>query len=439
MIRNFAKQTCSIRIRDFGDNLRLTIEGLENGENRDGDWSTRIQYLRSGLQLLEQQAEIWNNCRQYVNQMGEAIDQLSRVSHGLRRGVLGTRMVPVAPLFSRFKRVVRDLSKERGKQVNLIIQGEKTELDKRMIDELGDPLTHLVRNSIDHGLETVEERRNGGKPEFGNIWLQANHRGNNIYIVVRDDGRGIDVEKIKTKLIVGKTLSEETAQALSREQALAYIWDAGFSTAAKVTDVSGRGVGMDVVKTRLTQLNGTVHVDSTPGQGTTFTIRLPLTLAIITSLLVRMRHVTFSLPIDDVREIVSIAPNDVTTVLGKRTFEVRGEFIPLLQIDDLFHWHSVEFGGQRTTQTDQSDSSNEKKEIVILNAAGKTIGLQVDELLGSQDLVIKSLSDNFSNIRGLSGASILGDGSVCLMLEVGTAIEMSTRSPQLAPEKESTN
>ena len=146
---------------------------------------------------MEQQAEIWNNCRHYVNQMGEAIDQLSRVSHGLRRGVLGTRMVPVAPLFNRFKRVVRDLSKERGKQVNLIIQGEKTELDKRMIDELGDPLIHLVRNSIDHGLETVEERRNGGKPEIGNIWLQANHRGNNIYIVVRDDGRGIDVEKIK--------------------------------------------------------------------------------------------------------------------------------------------------------------------------------------------------------------------------------------------------
>jgi two-component system, chemotaxis family, sensor kinase CheA len=421
------------RIRDFSDVLRRTIAALENGSDREGDRSSQVQQLRDGLQLLDEQSEIWNNGRQYFSQMDDAIDQLSRVSHGLRRGVLGTRMVPVAPLFNRFRRVVRDLSKERGKQVNLIIAGEKTELDKRMIDDLGDPLIHLVRNSIDHGLETVEERKLAGKPETGNVWLQATHRGNNIFIVVRDDGRGIDVEKIKKKLVDRQILSASVAQELSRDQAMDYIWHAGFSTASVVTDVSGRGVGMDVVKTRLNQMNGTIQVDSIPGQGTTFTIRLPLTLAIITSLMVRLRHATFALPIDDVREIVSIAPNDITVVLGKQTFEVRGEFIPLLQIDDIFHWHGIDYGNSGTRKKGHYSSPNKKQEVVILHAAGKTIGLQVDELLGSQDLVIKSLSDNFVSIRGLSGASILGDGSVCLMLEVGTVIDMAIRSPRLKP------
>jgi two-component system chemotaxis sensor kinase CheA len=201
-----------------------------------------------------------------------------------------------------------------------------------------------------------------------------------------------------------------------------------------VTDVSGRGVGMDVVKQRLGSLNGTIQIDSTPGQGTTFTIRLPLTLAIITSLLVRVRNTTFSLPIDDVREIVSIDRRDIVTVLGKQTFDVRGEFIPLRSVDDIFHWHGIDFDRDQATEVQQEATNEEQLQIVVLASAGKTIGLRVDELLGSQDLVIKSLSDNFINIRGLSGASILGDGSVCLMLEVGTVIDMavrSSRSPQI--------
>ena len=416
------------RIREFSDNLRLTISGMESAGGDESDWSKQILQLRSGLELLEEQTEIWNNGRDFVNQIGEAVDQLSRVSHGLRRGVLGTRMVPVAPLFNRFKRVVRDLSKERGKQVNLIIHGEKTELDKRMIDELGDPLVHLVRNAIDHGLETIEERVELGKPEFGTISLEANHRGNNIYILVRDDGRGINVEKIKSKLIDKRILSLSDADELTSEQALEYIWHAGFSTADEVTDVSGRGVGMDVVRQRLESLNGTMHVDSIPGEGTTFTIRLPLTLAIITSLLVRVRSTTFSVPIDDVREIVSIDRSDVVTVLGKQTFDVRGEFLPLRTVDDIFHWHGIDYDRNKATEMRQESTNEEALQIVVLASAGKTIGLRVDELLGSQDLVIKSLSDNFSNIRGLSGASILGDGTVCLMLEAGTIIDMAVRS-----------
>ncbi len=425
------------RIREFSDNLRLTIAGMEHAREQGADWSKQILQLRGGLDLLEEQSEIWNNSREYVNQMGEAVDQLSRVSQGLRRGVLGTRMVPVAPLFNRFKRVVRDLSKDRGKQVNLVIHGEKTELDKRMIDELGDPLVHLVRNSIDHGLETREQRVSLGKPETGTICLDASHRGNNIYIVVRDDGAGINEDKIKSKLVEKAILSSSDAEQLTREQTLDYIWHPGFSTADKVTDVSGRGVGMDVVKKRIDSLNGTLQIESIPGVGTTFTIRLPLTLAIITSLLVRVRKTTFALPIDDVREIVSIDQQDVVDVLGQQTFDVRGEFIPLRRVDDIFHWHGIDYGGVGDFLRQSDGSRDDKLQIVVLTSAGKTIGLRVDELLGSQDLVIKSLSDNFLNIRGLSGASILGDGSVCLMLEVGTVIEMAVKSVRSAQVEDS--
>jgi two-component system chemotaxis sensor kinase CheA len=417
------------RIREFSNSLREAIEGMEKLDNSEIDWSVKIQHLRGGLDLMEEQSVLWSNGRQYVNEVGEAIDQLARVSQGLRQGVLDTRMMAVAPLFNRFRRVVRDLSKERGKQVNLLIEGEKTELDKRMIDELGDPLVHLVRNSIDHGLETLDDRVAKGKPGPGNISLEASHRGNNVYVVVRDDGNGIDAEKIKAKLIDRNILSESAAGELTREQALDYIWHPGFSTAQEVTDVSGRGVGMDVVQTRIEQLNGTIQVDSTPGEGTTFTIRLPLTLAIITSLLVRCRNVTFSLPIDDVREIVSVDNEKIVKVLGKQTFDVRGEYIPLLTVEDIFHWHNIDYG-RGIVQVARDNAATGQTEVVILHAAGKTIGLHVDELLGSQDLVIKSLSDNFMSIRGLSGASILGDGSVCLMLEVGSFIDMAIKSTQ---------
>jgi two-component system chemotaxis sensor kinase CheA len=414
------------RIRDFSDGLRRTIASMENDNGRDDDWSAQIQQLRSGLQMMEEQSEIWDNGRQCISEMGEAIDQLSRVSHSLQRGVLDTRMVPVAPLFNRFKRVVRDLSKERGKQVKLQIRGETTELDKRMIDELGDPLVHLVRNSIDHGLEPTDVRVNRGKPEVGTIGLEASHRGNNVYIHVRDDGGGIDVDKIKAKLTKNQVLSDAAANELTDEQALEYIWHPGFSTAQVVTDVSGRGVGMDVVKTRVSQLNGTIEIESTPEVGTIFTIRLPLTLAIIHSLLARMRDVIFSMPIDDVREIVSVKPKDIVNVHGKRTFDVRGEFVPLLQSDDVFQWHGVDYGYQRASSAETSSTVS----VVILHVGGRTVGLAVDELLGSQDIVIKSLSDNFMNIRGLSGASILGDGTVSLMLDVGTIIDLATKSPR---------
>jgi two-component system chemotaxis sensor kinase CheA len=411
------RRNVTSRMQDFSESLRRTIEHFKGVSN--GEWAADIEELKAGLDLLEEQAEIWASGRRGFAQIGEAIDQLTRISDSLQQSVLGTRMVPVAPLFNRFKRVVRDLSAERGKKVDLVIRGEKTELDKRMIDELGDPLVHLVRNSIDHGLEPPEVRQARGKPEAGTIVLEASHSGNNVFVHVRDDGGGIDVARIKSKIVERGLLGAAAAEALTDAQILEYIWHAGFSTAQVVTDVSGRGVGMDAVKMRIADLNGKVDVESTPEQGTTFTIRLPLTLAIINSLLIRVRDVVLSMPIDDVREIIAVQPADVITVHGKQTVDVRGEFIPLVGIDDIFDWR--DFGDD-----DASDRPDDGDvHAVILQAGDAMMGLRVDELIGSQDIVIKSLSENFVHIRGLSGASILGDGNVCLMLDVPTLMELA--------------
>lgn len=423
------------RVRDFTDSLRRTIESLEGLDDTRGEWTSQIQQLQAGIELLDEQAGIWDDGRRSFGQIGEAIDQLSRVSNGLQRGVLDTRMVPVGPLFSRFKRVVRDLSKERGKEVVLTIRGEKTELDKRMIDDLGDPLVHLVRNAIDHGLEPIETRKERQKPGVGTISLEAGHSGNNVYIYVRDDGGGIDVEKIKAKLLAGGHSEAEVAE-LTDADLLEYIWHAGFSTAAKVTDVSGRGVGMDAVKNRIHELNGTISVASTLGEGTEFTIRLPLTLAIINCLLVRLHSSVFAMPIDDVREIVSIQEREVVRIQGREAFDVRGEFVPLVSIEDVFDWHCVDYGNGESPTVTAAERADGLTEVVILQAGGRTMGLRVDEPLGSQDIVIKSLTDNFIDIEGLSGASILGDGSVCLMLDVSSVIEMAKRASRSAKAEE---
>lgn len=412
------------QIREFCDNLRYTVAKLGDETAGPPDRRSLAKQLRSGLELIDEHAATFENDRRHLEQFSEAIDQLSRVSQGMQQGVLETRMVPVGPLFSRFKRVVRDLSKERGKRVNLVVRGEKTELDKRMIDELGDPLVHLVRNSLDHGLESPEDRLRSDKPEVGTIYLEAEHSGNNVYVHVRDDGRGIDIDRIKAKLIANQILSSTVANDLSDDQALDYIWHPGFSTAQAITDISGRGVGMDVVQNRIRRLNGNVEVTSVPQRGTHFRIRLPLTLAIINCLLVRLRGIAFSIPIDDVREIVSVNEKDVITIQGKKTFDVRDEFIALVGIDEIFSWHDIDYGFSAASPPDP-DCDKGCFEVVILRSAGKAVGLRVSELFGSRDIVIKSLSDNFIDIRGISGASILGDGSVCLMLDVATVVQMA--------------
>ncbi len=246
--------------------------------------------------------------REQLKALSEAIHSLGRVSDGLQKGVLDTRMVPIGPLFERFRRVIRDLSVSSGKEVILKIGGEKTELDKRMIDELSDPLIHMVRNAVDHGLEPPGEREAAGKPRAGTVSLLASHRGNSVVITVSDDGRGINCERIRHKIVAKGLIGKAEAHELSDRDLIAYIWHPGLSTAETITEISGRGVGMDIVKSRIENLSGTFDVRSVSGQGTTFIIRLPLTLAIMSSLLVRIYDEVYAIPLDHISEIVEVRP-----------------------------------------------------------------------------------------------------------------------------------
>lgn len=368
--------------------------------------------LEQQLESLTEQARAWEDGRKAFDELTAAIDQLTRVAGSLQRGVLDTRMVPVGPLFNRFKRSVRDIARDLGKQVRLELVGEKTELDKRMIDEIGDPLNHLVRNCIDHGIEPSEVRRQRGKPETATLTLAAAHRGNNVFITVADDGGGVDLERVRQAAVDRGLLSAETARSLTDRETIALIFTPGFSTAARVSDISGRGVGMDIVRTRIAALNGAIEVDSTPGQGTTFTIRLPLTLTITRCMLFRLPHGTVAVPIDHVREITRVDPLGHVTVGGQRMCDLRGELIRLVRGDELFTWPQ------------EAPARAASAHVVVLQAGMRRLGLLVDEPLGSRDLVIKPLDEHFIHIRGLGGASILGDGTVCLVLDVTACLDL---------------
>ena len=381
-----------------------------------------LQDLNEQIDTVGNQLHDWEHNRQSFAELSTAIDQLTRVSNSLQRGVLNTRMVPVGPLFNRFKRSIRDITQELGKQVHLQLEGEKTELDKRMIDEIGDPLNHLIRNCVDHGIESADIRIQNEKPEIATVSLAASHRGNNVFITVQDDGSGIDINRVKQTAVARGIIPQSSAAKLTDDEAAELIFQPGFSTATEISDISGRGVGMDIVRTKIAQLNGTVEVSSKQGVGTKFIIRLPLTLTITRCMLFRLSHGVLAVPIENVREIVSVSGYQSTTANGRQMCDVRGEFLPLVSIDDLFDFHALT-GGDGKPSTKQTLSP--EKHVVILHAANKSLGLRVDGLLGGQDIVVKSLDENFTHIKGLGGASILGDGSVCLLLDAATCIELA--------------
>ncbi|MBC89842.1 MAG: hypothetical protein CMJ71_03985 [Planctomycetaceae bacterium] len=391
-----------------------------------------LQDLNEQIDTVGNQLQDWEHNRQSFAELSTAIDQLTRVSNSLQRGVLNTRMVPVGPLFNRFKRSIRDITQELGKQVHLELEGEKTELDKRMIDEIGDPLNHLIRNCVDHGIESADIRIQNEKPEIATVSLAASHRGNNVFITVQDDGSGIDINRVKQTAVARGIIPQSSAAKLTDDEAAELIFQPGFSTATEISDISGRGVGMDIVRTKIAQLNGTVEVSSKQGVGTKFIIRLPLTLTITRCMLFRLSHGVLAVPIENVREIVSVSGYQSTTANGRQMCDVRGEFLPLVSIDDLFDFHALT-GGDGKPSTKQTLSP--EKHVVILHAANKSLGLRVDGLLGGQDIVVKSLDENFTHIKGLGGASILGDGSVCLLLDAATCIELAAiGSGELAKE-----
>jgi two-component system chemotaxis sensor kinase CheA len=425
MTDTFKKSGLISQLRDLCELLRAPTTSIAlTQEERIRAVDDRYSEIRSTVAALEEQLHTLERGRRSFFQLNEAIDQFSRVSDGLQRGVLDTRMVPVGPLFNRFKRTVRDISSELGKKVNFIIRGESTELDKRMIDELGDPLVHLVRNAIDHGLESESVRRSRAKPEEGTLTLEAAHSGNNVLITISDDGGGINTEKVKRRAIERGLVSTTEADMMSDYEIAQFVWAPGFSTAEVVSDISGRGVGMDIVKTRISELNGTIEVDSTLGKGTRFVIRLPLTLAIIRSLLFQLQQGTFAAPIENVREIVSVRDRDIISVHGRDSIEVRGEFIPLVRIEDVFDWHETKYSNATETRI-ESESNGDTSSVLILTSGTKSMGLVVSALRGCQDIVVKSLDDNFTHIRGVAGASILGDGSVCLLLDVVSCLELA--------------
>lgn len=417
---------------DSQDRLDCLIEGfdtvLDSAERSQGireRWRSQFRRLTENIRELRANLDRLRVGRDHLSEMAEAIDQLGRVCDRIQKGVLDTRMVPIGPLFERFRRVVRDVSMGSGKDVLLQIQGEATELDKRMIDELSDPLIHMVRNAVDHGLEAPEVRESLGKPRTGTVTLAAAHRGNRVVITVADDGNGLDVVRLRRKIAAHGLLPEAEAARLSPPEVIPYIFHAGLSTADAVSDISGRGVGMDVVKHRIEQLNGTVFVRTEPGQGTTFTIRLPLTLAIMPSLLVRIYEETYALPLGEIREIVEISPDQILDVQGSRAIEVRGRVISLLSLDDVFQWG----GGSHPSRTAGSSSQDRstRRPVVVVQSTLTTVGLMVDELIGIQEIVLKSIERNYKSVRGLSGASILGNGRVALILDVDALIELGTR------------
>ncbi len=381
--------------------------------------------------------------REQVKALTEAIHGLGRVSDGLQKGVLDTRMVPIGPLFERFRRVIRDLGHSSGKEVHLKLGGEKTELDKRMIDELSDPLIHMVRNAVDHGLELPEERLAAGKPRGGTVSLQASHRGNSVVITVGDDGRGIDVERLRRKVVARGLVDADEARGLSDRELIAFIWHPGLSTAETVTEISGRGVGMDIVKSRIENLSGAVDVRAVPGQGTTFTVRLPLTLAIMSSLLVRVHDEVYAIPLDHIDEIVETRPGQVYRVQGRPAIEIRERVVALARLDDVFRWGggehpSLRNGSRGTSNSNGNGEGESRRTVVIVQNGETTIGLVVDELIGMQEVVLKSLEKNFQAIPGLSGASILGDGRVSLILDLDAVIEMLGRRTSRRVPAEST-
>jgi two-component system chemotaxis sensor kinase CheA len=318
--------------------------------------------------------------------------------------------------------VVRDITRVNGKDIQLVIHGEKTELDKRMIDELGDPLIHMVRNSADHGVETPEERIAAGKPPQGEIVLDAFHRGNSIMIQVKDNGRGLSLEKIRRKAIEKGIVSESDCEKMTPHQVYQLIWEPGFSTAEKITEISGRGMGMDIVRSKIEDLSGVVELDSVPGQGTIFTIKLPLTLAILPSLMAMIQGDVFALPIESVVEIVSVRRQDFSRVHGLRTATVRGRVVSVAMLEDVFTWKS---GNDRPHAEKPEDA--EESTLVIIGVAGRELGLCVDQLLGEEDVVIKSMAENYRNVEGVAGASILGDGRVALILDTSALIDMASK------------
>ncbi|WP_411955468.1 chemotaxis protein CheW [Alkalibacillus sp. S2W] len=355
---------------------------------------------------LEQISEELNH-----NDLKGTVERISRISGDLQNIILTMRMVPIEQVFNRFPRMVRQLTRELGKDINMEIEGAETELDRTVIDEIGDPLVHLIRNAVDHGVEMPEERKQKGKPAQGNMLLKAFHSGNHVFVEIRDDGQGINKEKVLNKAIENGVISSDQASSLTDKQINELILASGFSTAQEISDISGRGVGLDVVKSTIESLGGSIEIESEYGKGTTFSIQLPLTLSIISVMLVIIEEETYAIPLSSIIETAVIKHTDVMKAHNKEVIDFRGHIVPLVDLRQVFEVPSV--------KEEQEDYYS----VVVVRKGDQMAGLVVDSFIGQQEIVLKSLGDYLSNVFAISGATILGNGEVALIVDSNALIK----------------
>jgi two-component system, chemotaxis family, sensor kinase CheA len=378
-----------------GQSVRVDIEKLDTLMNLMGELvinKVRLEQIGTTHRLAD---------------LTETLEQMDRVTTDLQSVVMKVRMVPVGQVFNRFPRMIRDLAKELDKEINLTIEGEETELDRTVIDEIGDPLMHLLRNSLDHGVEHPKDREAKGKPRTGEVGLIARHEGNNVVIMVTDDGNGINADVIRKKAVEKGMISQEEADNMDDGDAVRLVFLPGFSTADEITDVSGRGVGMDVVRSKIESLGGHVDVETKIDEGSVFKIKLPLTLAIIQALLVKVQEEMYAIPLGSIDSTINITLDDIKTVQNKEVIVLRGQIIPIIRLGDVLNVPKVD------------KAENEDIFVVIVHLGDRKAGIVVDNLIGQQEIVIKTLGKLLVGLKIISGATVLGDGRVALILDVG--------------------
>ncbi|MEW6248565.1 MAG: chemotaxis protein CheA [Nitrospirota bacterium] len=399
------KQEKSGRGAEDDQTIRVETKRLDSVMNLVGE----LVLGRNRLIKIGGQLEQTHESDPTVRALGETLAQLNLVTTDLQLAVMKTRMLPIRKVLAKMPRMVRDLSQKLGKQVRLDLHGEETELDKSVADEIGDPLVHLVRNAIDHGIETPAERHAHGKSSEGMLRIAASQEGNCIVIRIQDDGRGIALDKVKAKALAKGLVSEAELASMEPREIINLIFLPGFSTAEKITDVSGRGVGMDVVRTNIRRINGTVEIDSQPGKGSAVTIKLPLTIAIIQALMVEVEEATFAIPLSSVIEAVKITRSDIKTINGREVLKLRERVLPLLRLADEFE---IPSSGER-----------DKCYVVVVGLGEKQVGVIVDRLRSQEEVVIKPMGDYLADIRGVAGATITGEGKVVLILDISELVQ----------------
>jgi len=402
--------------------IRVDVKRLDHLMNLIGE----LVLAKNRLMKINEDVEERYEGEEFLEELNQVVSIVSLVTTDLQIAVMKTRMLPIGKVFNKFPRMIRDLSRELNKKIELVLAGEDTELDKSIVEEIGDPLVHIIRNSCDHGVEIPEDRVAQGKPEEGTISLKAYNEGNQIVIQIDDDGKGLDPEMLKQKSLEKGIITEKESDAMSDKEAYTLIFKPGFSTAAAVTSVSGRGVGMDVVKTNIEKLNGIIDIDSEVGVGTTIKLKIPLTLAIIQALLVGVQEEHYAIPLASVLETVRISKDEIYTVEGRSVMRLRDDVLSLVHIGDIF-------------EVERILDANEHAYVVVLGLGTSKLGLIVDTLVGQEEIVIKSLGEYLKGIEGIAGATIRGDGGVTLIVDVVALMSMAkdVKSNALSSEAES--